>query len=98
MPTDQLWLLGLVIGVLAAVPVVAVIVLTEVRKFAGFRKKLAGWCYRYLPFAVTEPFERVYGSDRVRLANKKALLAAKAAGRQQMKDRAKALKRNNIRP
>lgn len=98
MPTDQLWLLGLVIGLLAAVPVVGIMVLTEVRKFAGFRKKLAEWCLRNLPFAVTEPFERVYGSDRVRLANRKALLAAKTLGRQQAKDRAKALKRNNIRP
>lgn len=85
--------LGLAIALLSSLPVIGIILLTEVRKFAGMRKKLASGATRILPFAVIEPFQRVYGSESVRIANQKALLAAKKRGQAE----AKALRRNNIR-
>lgn len=88
MDVNQMWVLGLVIGLICMIPVVAAMVFADHPKFAGPRQKLAALATRILPFAVIDAFEHVYGSKRVMAANKKALLEAKKRGQA----RAKALR------
>lgn len=84
MDFGDIWF-GLVIGLICAIPVVAVTCFAEHPKFAGSRQKLAAWVDAHLPFAVTEPFHRVYGSPWVKSANRKALLEARKRGIAQAK-------------